>query len=762
MLENDTGNFPNIPLMYNDSHSSSIPNSSNNIHLNTNNENDNINNEKRNNATRFAVYNENDLNFNNNVSLSEILNDSDRGINHLDGKNSFGNINHQNQGSNKMLSSMSSEATYNSNSYSIPSSNNNLEYESTANVYSQLNESLNNNISNSKSQIFRSEMSNVNVKNLNEIDKSQNQRSNSLILDLLHSNATTKSYPLHSMLENQTEPFENSNNNNNNISRIDEDNTSEISSTSLTRRHSCPNFVPFNFNQLAVNIDDMNVNLDNVQSGAVINSKNITAREPNTLCRNMSLTEMSINLSSENLLMINSNINNMSTSSRENKSRLNSFNKCQNMSLNNINELSAMELSSDSINMGRSMMNRSFNNMKTAYRSDSLHQINDLEDHNLPQQHRQLASTKSLPSSAFDSQVNNLLNFPNRDDNRSIYFDSSSTPKGNNSNSINDNNRNNNSIDNINTEDDKLIEAFMHSNSGAGTFNSSNSNINNMDANSPVVNNVFYSEQNTNLVYFALYTAIENENLIEIDAILKKYLYTNDSLVQTALPSSLLNIDPQTVAFSINYDLKNMQGFDPQQNHVSFLQAAVKSGNSKMAEIFLEVNANPNYTDLYGWNSLHWAAYLGHKDIVEVLTHDYENSVNDIMAKTNNGETAIDFAKVKGHVRIEKLLKKLHMKKYQFHFVPHSITSSFVKDESMSQDQQKSKNESLPRQCGFCKKTDTPQWRKGPKGKGTLCNACGLKWHSQMVKEENLQRKKKRKKQFSDMVKLDFLLNLKI
>lgn len=32
------------------------------------------------------------------------------------------------------------------------------------------------------------------------------------------------------------------------------------------------------------------------------------------------------------------------------------------------------------------------------------------------------------------------------------------------------------------------------------------------------------------------------------------------------------------------------------------------------------------------------------------------------------------------------------------------------------------------RRCTECQSTDTPQWRRGPQGMGTLCNACGLKY----------------------------------
>lgn len=35
---------------------------------------------------------------------------------------------------------------------------------------------------------------------------------------------------------------------------------------------------------------------------------------------------------------------------------------------------------------------------------------------------------------------------------------------------------------------------------------------------------------------------------------------------------------------------------------------------------------------------------------------------------------------------------------------------------------------SKKRKCEFCGTLETPMWRRGPTGKGTLCNACGVKW----------------------------------
>ena len=30
--------------------------------------------------------------------------------------------------------------------------------------------------------------------------------------------------------------------------------------------------------------------------------------------------------------------------------------------------------------------------------------------------------------------------------------------------------------------------------------------------------------------------------------------------------------------------------------------------------------------------------------------------------------------------------------------------------------------------CNYCKTNQTPMWRRGPDGPGTLCNACGSRW----------------------------------
>jgi uncharacterized Zn finger protein len=40
--------------------------------------------------------------------------------------------------------------------------------------------------------------------------------------------------------------------------------------------------------------------------------------------------------------------------------------------------------------------------------------------------------------------------------------------------------------------------------------------------------------------------------------------------------------------------------------------------------------------------------------------------------------------------------------------------------------------------CERCGTTDTPEWRKGPNGARTLCNACGL-FHAKVLKKEGAE-----------------------
>jgi len=56
----------------------------------------------------------------------------------------------------------------------------------------------------------------------------------------------------------------------------------------------------------------------------------------------------------------------------------------------------------------------------------------------------------------------------------------------------------------------------------------------------------------------------------------------------------------------------------------------------------------------------------------------------------------------------------------------HSDDSEYFEDEHDDVPQQVA--HSHVRTCEFCGSSNTPTWRRGPGGKGSLCNACGIKW----------------------------------
>ncbi|XP_062182024.1 uncharacterized protein LOC133886289 [Phragmites australis] len=46
------------------------------------------------------------------------------------------------------------------------------------------------------------------------------------------------------------------------------------------------------------------------------------------------------------------------------------------------------------------------------------------------------------------------------------------------------------------------------------------------------------------------------------------------------------------------------------------------------------------------------------------------------------------------------------------------------------------RNRPAQRVCSHCHSSDTPQWRAGPRGRGTLCNACGIRYKNQRLLPE--------------------------
>ncbi|KIY42936.1 hypothetical protein FISHEDRAFT_54434 [Fistulina hepatica ATCC 64428] len=68
----------------------------------------------------------------------------------------------------------------------------------------------------------------------------------------------------------------------------------------------------------------------------------------------------------------------------------------------------------------------------------------------------------------------------------------------------------------------------------------------------------------------------------------------------------------------------------------------------------------------------------------------------------------------------------------------HDFVSSGLLDDEVGQAKKKRKKGHNEEQhvCITCGRTDSPEWRKGPLGPKTLCNACGLRWAKQIRKGE--------------------------
>ncbi|EOA36949.1 hypothetical protein CARUB_v10009871mg [Capsella rubella] len=59
-------------------------------------------------------------------------------------------------------------------------------------------------------------------------------------------------------------------------------------------------------------------------------------------------------------------------------------------------------------------------------------------------------------------------------------------------------------------------------------------------------------------------------------------------------------------------------------------------------------------------------------------------------------------------------------KKRKIQLTTHTVSSSF----------EASNSDGIVRKCTHCETTKTPQWREGPSGPKTLCNACGVRYRS--------------------------------
>jgi len=81
---------------------------------------------------------------------------------------------------------------------------------------------------------------------------------------------------------------------------------------------------------------------------------------------------------------------------------------------------------------------------------------------------------------------------------------------------------------------------------------------------------------------------------------------------------------------------------------------AAQYGHIGIVELLLNVGADINAKDEYGWSTLMSAADNGHKDVIELLV----KAGADVNAKTNGGWSALMLAVDNGRKDIVELLKR--------------------------------------------------------------------------------------------------------
>jgi len=101
-----------------------------------------------------------------------------------------------------------------------------------------------------------------------------------------------------------------------------------------------------------------------------------------------------------------------------------------------------------------------------------------------------------------------------------------------------------------------------------------------------------------------------------------------------------------------------------------------------------------------------------HYETIDSLSSSTYSSGGTIMANVHSYYPTPQFKKTKPQ--------------RQFSFPPPDSTGRYTGDFIQVGKPGVKKKSSAERECYICKETESPEWRKGPTGAHTLCNACGL------------------------------------
>eukprot|EP01135_Chromosphaera_perkinsii_P011025 Nk52_evm59s2309 gene=Nk52_evmTU59s2309 len=200
--------------------------------------------------------------------------------------------------------------------------------------------------------------------------------------------------------------------------------------------------------------------------------------------------------------------------------------------------------------------------------------------------------------------------------------------------------------------------------------------------------------------------------------------------------------------------------------------------NADCVRALLQCGASHDFKDIQGWTALHWAAYGGNSENVELLFVAGAN----LNAVSNHGQVPSELAFFQGHSNVGMFIRSgaeqqslqvahslsvsdsLHgsldvtspyytgsYDEAAYGVVPSSGDSSSFHGfdsafhgmscpEPLYGYSAFSSESKIKRKCIRCSATQTPQWRRGPDGEVNLCNACGLR-HLKILKSQAKNKK---------------------
>ncbi|XP_063900069.1 ankyrin repeat, bromo and BTB domain-containing protein DDB_G0293800-like [Zophobas morio] len=226
-----------------------------------------------------------------------------------------------------------------------------------------------------------------------------------------------------------------------------------------------------------------------------------------------------------------------------------------------------------------------------------------------------------------------------------------------------------------------------------------------------------------------------------------------------AISNAIIANDCKTLALILaRVTLANLKDF-----RILPLILAAKLCNTKALALLLQKNmTDVNCQDERGWTPLHWSSVLNNMEAVFILC----KAGADVTVRTRGNQTAKELALLRKRLEVAQFLAKEELQRQKppqedlkisksnkennpkqsssqtnrLNFHPPQLKfhrKSFGEPKVCVEEQeQKSNANNKKRVCLECKSIKTPQWRRGPDGMVSLCNACGLKFMKYKRKDQ--------------------------